>query len=96
MPYADRQRQLAYNREWAKRNRGSAATSPLCDDIFEALRFHGKALSRKEILDAIEFDTTLGTVSVALNRMKEGGRIQKLGSYRNAKWRIAAEARRSI
>lgn len=78
MPYADQEAQRAYNREWAKKNRATAANSPLCLAVEEII------VKAKEPVGPAKIAETLGrsnrnAIGVALDRLKHAGRIQNIG-----------------
>ncbi len=79
MPYADRDRQRAYNREWAKRRGVSAGSGPLAQAILGVLQRATRPLSPSTILELLPRFSTVGSVSVTLDRMKRAGFVNNIG-----------------
>lgn len=84
MPYKDKDRQRAYNRNWWREHPGPFAGGPLSTDIVEVVRRLGP-VSPAVIVEELGYSNT-NSVGVQLHRLRALGRLSRLGY---GKWVIA-------
>jgi len=77
MPYADKERQRAYNREWWKRAGRVYSDGPLAREIEATVRSHGP-IGPAEIVKVIGRSTP-NSVGVALHHLRANGRVERIG-----------------